>query len=89
MTPETVIDIMREGLTLAVMIAGPILAVGLIAGVSVSIFQATTQINDQTMVTVPKILATLMALGFFGPWMLQMYLDFVRGILLRVPELVH
>ena len=89
MTPETVIDVMREGLSLAVIVAGPILAVGLAAGVMVSIFQATTQINDQTLVTVPKIIATLIALAFFGPWMLQMYIDFTRQTLLSVPGLTQ
>lgn len=85
MTPETLIDVLRRALEVAGMVAGPTILFGLVAGVTVSIFQATTQINDFTLVFVPKILATLLALVLFGSWMLQMYIDFTRGMLLSLP----
>ena len=88
MTPETVVDVMRNAMELAAIMAGPILLAGLVAGVLVSIFQATTQINDQTLVIVPKILATLVALMFLGSWMLQMYIDYTRKLLLSLPTIV-
>jgi flagellar biosynthetic protein FliQ len=88
MTPETVVDVMRNAMELAAIMAGPILLAGLVAGVLVSIFQATTQINDQTLVIVPKILATLLALMFLGSWMLQMYIDYTRKLLLSLPTMV-
>jgi flagellar biosynthetic protein FliQ len=88
MTPEALIDILRGALTLGGAVAGPTIVFGLIAGVAVSIFQATTQINDFTLVFVPKVLATLLALILFGSWMLQMYLGFTREILLNLPAMI-
>ena len=89
MTPEALIDILRGALQIAVTVAGPIILFGLIAGVAVSIFQATTQINDFTLVFVPKVLATILALILFGSWMLQMYLSFTRQIIISLPALIN
>lgn len=88
MTPEALIDILRGALQMGGMIAGPTLLFGLVAGVAVSIFQATTQINDMTLVFVPKVLATLAALILFGSWMLQMYMSFTRELLLNLPTMI-
>ena len=88
MTPEALIDILRSALQMGGMIAGPTLLFGLVAGVAVSIFQATTQINDMTLVFVPKALATLVALILFGSWMLQMYMSFTRELLLNLPTMI-
>ena len=88
MTPETVIDIMRGAVQAGGIIVAPVLLIGLATGVFVSVFQAATQINDQTLVIVPKILATLVTLLLLGPWMLQMYLDFMRSLLLNLPHFI-
>jgi flagellar biosynthetic protein FliQ len=88
MTPETVIDIMRGAVQAGGIIVAPVLLIGLATGVLVSVFQAATQINDQTLVIVPKILMTLVTLMLLGSWMLQMYLDFMRSILLNLPHFV-
>ena len=88
MTPETLIDILRGALQVGGIVAAPVILFGLIAGVAVSIFQATTQINDFTLVFVPKILATLLALVLFGSWMLQMYINFTRQIIISLPTLI-
>jgi flagellar biosynthetic protein FliQ len=88
MTQETLIDILRGALQAGGMIAGPAILFGLIAGVAVSIFQASTQINDFTLVFVPKVLATVLALILFGSWMLQMYLNFTRQIILSLPTII-
>ena len=88
MTPETLIDLLRNALQVGCLIAAPAIVFGLIAGVAVSIFQATTQINDFTLVFVPKVLATLLALVLFGSWMLQMYLSFTRQIILNLPTVI-
>lgn len=89
MTPETVIDVVNKAIELGGIVAGPLLLVSLVVGVLVSLLQATTQIQDQTLVFVPKVLATLLALVLFGPWMLQMYVDFTRQILLSIPALAR
>ena len=88
MTPESLIDILRGALQMGGTIAGPTLLFGLVAGVAVSIFQATTQINDMTLVFVPKALATILALILFGSWMLQMYMSFTREIILSLPAMI-
>jgi len=84
MTPETVIDVVRSAIEMGGMMAGPILLVCLVVGVGVSIIQATTQINDMTMVFIPKVLAVVVTLVLCGSWMLQMYIDFTRQILRSV-----
>lgn len=89
MTPEALIDILRGALQLAAMLAGPALLFGLVAGVAVSVFQATTQINDMTLVFVPKALATLAALILFGSWMLQIFISFTRELIGNLPTLIN
>ena len=71
MTPETVIAIAEEGIWTVLIICGPLLIIALVVGLIVSIFQATTQIQEQTLAFVPKIVAVLLGLIFFGPWMLS------------------
>ena len=88
MTPESLIDILRGALQMGGTIAGPMLLFGLVAGVAVSIFQATTQINDMTLVFVPKALATIVALILFGSWMLQLYMNFTRDIIISLPTMI-
>ncbi len=89
MTPEAVIDILRNAVQSGGIIVAPVLLIGLVTGVVVSVFQAATQINDQTLVIVPKILMTLVTLMLLGSWMLQMYLDFMRAIFLGLPHFVR
>lgn len=88
MTPEGLIDIMRSALQAGGVVAAPAILFGLIAGVAVSIFQATTQINDFTLVFVPKVLATVLALVLFGSWMIQFYVDFTRQIIINLPTII-
>ena len=88
MTPETVIDILRNAVQAGGTIVAPVLLIGLATGVIVSVLQAATQINDQTLVIVPKILVTLLTLMILGSWMLQMYLDFMRTLFLSLPQFV-
>ena len=88
MTPEAVLDVMHAALETGGLIVGPILLVGLVTGVLVSVFQAATQINDQTLVIVPKILVTVLALLFLGSWMMQVYIDFTRKMFLSLPSLI-
>ena len=88
MTPEGRIDIMRSALQAGGVVAAPAILFGLIAGVAVSIFQATTQINDFTLVFVPKVLATVLALVLFGSWMIQFYVNFTREFIINLPTII-
>jgi flagellar biosynthesis protein FliQ len=65
---------------LVVKLTGPILLIGLVIGLLVSVFQATTQIQEQTLAFVPKIIAVIIAFLFFGPWMLATVLNFTASI---------
>ncbi|MGB9825793.1 MAG: flagellar biosynthesis protein FliQ, partial [Desulfofundulus sp.] len=71
MSEELVISLGRDALLTTLLVVGPLLGLSLVVGLIVSIFQATTQIQDQTLAFVPKILAVLIGLVVFGPWMLQ------------------
>jgi flagellar biosynthetic protein FliQ len=89
MTPETVIDVLRRALEMGALVAAPVILVSLVAGVAVSVLQATTQINDSTLVFVPKIVGVVVVLLLLGPWMLQVYIDFTRQTILNLHLLVR
>ena len=80
MSAETVITIAEQAVWAILLVSGPLLLVALITGLAVSIFQATTQIQEQTLAFVPKIIAVLVALIFFGPWMLGQMTMYARDI---------
>ena len=79
MTGETVIAIAERAIWVILLASGPLLIVALVTGLAVSIFQATTQIQEQTLAFVPKIVAVLVAIIFFGPWMLARVTSFAVG----------
>ncbi|GGH82186.1 flagellar biosynthetic protein FliQ [Pullulanibacillus pueri] len=80
MSMEFVISIAEKAVMLVLIIGGPILAIALVVGLIVSIFQATTQIQEQTLAFIPKIVAVLLSLVIFGPWMLSRILTFTQDI---------
>jgi flagellar biosynthetic protein FliQ len=80
MTPEFVIDLGRNAVKTVLLISAPMLLSGLVIGLMVSIFQAATQINEQTMTFIPKIVAVLVALILFAPWIIRVMLAFTQNI---------
>lgn len=80
MTSETVISLAERAITVILLTSGPLLIVALATGLSVSIFQATTQIQEQTLAFVPKIVAVLVGIVIFGPWMIGTVLTFTEDI---------
>lgn len=80
MSPEFVLNIAREGITTTLLVAAPILGIGLGVGLLVSIFQATTQIQEPTLAFVPKIAAVLLALLFFGGWIMRIVTTFTMTL---------
>ena len=80
MSPEFVIDLGRNAVKTVLLISAPMLLSGLIVGLLVSIFQAATQINEQTMTFIPKIVAVLVALILFAPWIIRIMLAFTQNI---------
>ena len=75
-----VLDVMYQTFQLALKLALPFLVVSMVVGVLIAIFQAATQINEQTLTFVPKLLAIMAMMGFLGGTMLVMLQDFTRGI---------
>ncbi|MCL1843918.1 MAG: flagellar biosynthesis protein FliQ [Defluviitaleaceae bacterium] len=71
MTEQQVLDIIREGLFTVIFVAAPPLVIGLLAGLIMAIFQTVTSIQEPTLAFIPKILAVLLAMIAFGPWMLS------------------
>ncbi|HZP41931.1 MAG TPA: flagellar biosynthesis protein FliQ [Candidatus Binatia bacterium] len=89
MNVETVIGIGRSGLEMTLVLAGPVLLFGLVAGLCVSVFQAMTQINEVTLTFIPKIAATAAALLIFGPWMLSRLIGFTTTLFQSLPTYVR
>jgi flagellar biosynthetic protein FliQ len=88
MTIETIIGISRETVELVLALAGPVLLAGLVAGVAVALFQAATQINEMTLTLIPKMLAVVVSLAVFGPWMLQKLVTFTTVLIRDLPNYV-
>ncbi|KHO62536.1 MULTISPECIES: flagellar biosynthesis protein FliQ [unclassified Thermoanaerobacter] len=88
MNTGVVIDIGREALTVALTIATPLLAIALGVGLLISIFQATTQIQEQTLSFVPKIVAILISLILFGPWMLTTLVNYTQRLFLNINNFI-
>jgi len=81
------INLIRGGVLQALMIAAPVLLVGMLVGLIISIFQATTSIQEQTLTFVPKIAAILGSLILFGPWIIRSMVQFTLRLFGRIPEL--
>lgn len=88
MTLDQVISIGKETLGVTLLVAMPCLAVSITVGLLVSIFQATTQIHDQTLIFVPKIVAVMVTLMLFGGWMLRTLVDFATRLIEQLPGLI-
>lgn len=84
MTSDNVIQIGQEALTVTVMLSAPLLAAALIVGLLVGLFQAATQINEQTLSFIPKLLAMVVALMMTGPWILSTMLSYTRELIVNV-----
>ncbi|NLJ99965.1 MAG: flagellar biosynthesis protein FliQ [Clostridia bacterium] len=89
MTQEYIIHLAREAMTVALMLAGPPLAFGLIVGLAVSILQATTQIQEQTLTFIPKIVAVFLAILIFGSWMLGSIVHFTENLFSSLPTIIR
>ena len=89
MTQDTVIDLMRDGLMTIMLVSAPPLIMGLVVGIVVSIFQTVTSIQEPTLAFVPKIVAVLLSLILFGPFMLSTLTDYMNRLMMSVPTLMQ
>lgn len=88
MTPQFVLTVGHDALTLLLMIAMPVLGVVMAVGLLVSIFQAVTQIHEATLAFVPKLVAAVGVFALAGPWMVSTLVDFIRRTIESIPSVV-
>lgn len=79
------LEIGRNAFWMALMTSAPILLIGLVVGLSISLFQAVTQLQEQTLTFVPKIAAMVVAAAIFIPWIAEQMLDYTRTMLGTLP----
>lgn len=88
MTPESVMTIARQAMELTLTISAPVLITALVIGLLVSIFQAATQINEQTLSFIPKLVGMFGVLILAGPWMVGLMVDFIQRLFSNIPWMV-
>ncbi len=88
MSPGEVVEIFRGALWLIVVLVGVIITPSLLVGLVVSVFQAATQINEQTLSFLPRLVVTLLTLVVTGPWLLQILVEYTDGLIHDIPGLV-
>jgi flagellar biosynthesis protein FliQ len=88
MTPEVVMDLFAEAFFLVILMLLVIIGPGLIVGLIVSMFQAATQINEQTLSFLPRLIVTLITLMMAGPWLLTKFMDLFNRLFSSVPSLI-
>lgn len=88
MSPEVFVEILREALQMVIILVSAIIVPSLIVGLIVSVFQAATSINEQTINFLPRLIVTLLALSWGGHWLVSQIMDFTFTIIDRIPEVV-
>ncbi len=89
MSPEQVLTIGSEAMQTTLMVAAPVLGVALVIGLLVSIFQAATQINEQTLSFIPKLVGVMAMLLLAGTWMLVTMVDYMHRVFTMIPQMVN
>lgn len=89
MTPEFVVTFAKESIIMTLLLSAPMLALGLIVGLLISIFQAVTSIQEMTLSFVPKIVAVLLGFLFFMPWMLEKITTYTIHIIENIPMYIR
>ncbi len=88
MTPDTISLIAQDTVLVAIKLIAPILLSSLVVGLIISMFQAATSINEQTLTFIPKLATIIIVLIVLGPWMLQVLIDFFQDLMLQIPTLI-
>ncbi|HDY89084.1 MAG TPA: flagellar biosynthesis protein FliQ [bacterium] len=86
MNLDFVVDLARQGMLIAFLIAAPMLGFGLLVGLIISVFQAVTQINEMTLTFIPKIIAVAVAFALFFPWIVSLLVDFTIRLIQMFPD---
>ncbi|MDF3982090.1 flagellar biosynthesis protein FliQ [Luteibacter sp. PPL201] len=89
MTPESVIGFGQQALHIAMLVGAPLLLTALAVGLLIGMIQAATQINEQTLSFIPKLIAMALVMIITGPWMLRTLVTFTRGLIESLPQAVR
>ncbi len=89
MTTDLVVGLMAEAIRMMLLISAPALIVGLVVGVAISLFQAVTQIQEMTLVFVPKIVAVMVVLVAALPWMLNLMVTYTHNLIVNIPSYIR
>ncbi|MGD9591853.1 MAG: flagellar biosynthesis protein FliQ [Candidatus Berkiella sp.] len=88
MTPEIVIDVMREAILVLLVVVSVLILPSLLVGVCISIFQAATQINEQSLSFVPRLITVFITLMLAAPWLIRVVTDFTHNIIEQIPYVI-
>ncbi|MDF3931412.1 flagellar biosynthesis protein FliQ [Pseudomonas citronellolis] len=88
MTPEVAVDLFRQALWLTAMMVAILVLPSLLVGLVVAMFQAATQINEQTLSFLPRMLVVLLTLITLGPWLLRELMEYTQGLIASIPTLI-
>ncbi len=88
MDESSIIYIAQEALKVVIYVSAPVLIISMVVGLIVSIFQATTQIQEQTLSYVPKILSVIAAIALFGSWMLRVLIEYTQNIFTNMNQFI-
>ena len=86
MSTTDAIQLAREAMLVALLLAAPMLGFGLLVGLLVSVIQAVTQVNEMTLTFIPKIIAVMLALALFLPWIMRIIVDFTIRLITSLPN---
>ncbi len=88
MSPDVIIDLFAQALLLVIMMVSVLIVPGLIVGLVISTFQAATQINEQTLSFLPRLIVTIVALMLAGPWLLTKLTDFTSNLIGNISQYI-
>ena len=88
MTPEVAVDLFREALWLTALIVAVLVVPSLLVGLLVAMFQAATQINEQTLSFLPRLMVILLTLIIGGPWLVQQLMEYTQTLIMNIPMLI-
>jgi len=89
MGQDFVVQIMYQGIILILLLSMPAVGIGLLVGFIISLFQAVTQIQEQTLTFVPKVIAVMLMIAFTSPWMISLMIDFTASLWAGIPAMVR
>ena len=88
MTPEVAVDLFRDALWLTTLMVAVLVVPSLLVGLVVAMFQAATQINEQTLSFLPRLLVMLITLIIAGPWLVQKFMEYITSLYTSIPQLI-